>query len=171
VMHKIRLTNNSKYPLTTAPALLIREGKVLAQAMMTYTSTGAKVDLTITPAIDFQVKKSELETKRLPNGLQENNTSYSRVNLTGKISLTSHRTQATEIEITRYVLGDADTASHDGKIEKINMFENGDFVAGGDFPYWWGWYGWPHWWRITWKVTLQPKEPLVLTYDWHYFWQ
>src|SRR5207253_722798 len=35
VMHKIRLTNNSKYPLTTAPALIIRDGHVLAQGMMT----------------------------------------------------------------------------------------------------------------------------------------
>ena len=45
VMHKVRLTNNSKYPLTTAPALIIRAGRVLAQGMMTYTATGASVDL------------------------------------------------------------------------------------------------------------------------------
>ena len=38
VLHKVRLTNASDQPLTTAPALLLREGKVLAQGMMTYTS-------------------------------------------------------------------------------------------------------------------------------------
>src|SRR5262249_25593868 len=49
-MHKIRLTNNSKYPLTTAPALIVSEGRVLAQGMMTYASAGATTDLAITTA-------------------------------------------------------------------------------------------------------------------------
>ena len=95
VMHKIRLTNNSKYPLTTAPALIIRQGRVLAQGMMTYTSTGASVDLPITTAVDFQVKKSEVESKRTPNAVEENGNRYSRIDLAGKITVTSHRTKPT----------------------------------------------------------------------------
>ena len=178
VMHKIRLTNNSKYPLTTAPALILRDGRVLAQGMMTYTSTGADVDLPITTAVDFQVKKSDLETKRTPNAIEENGNRYSRVDLAGKITLTSHRPEPTEIEITRYVLGAADSADHDGKVDKLNVFENGDYLPSGDYPYWWNWYGWPSWWnyfngvgRITWKLKLDPKKPADLEYTWHYFWR
>jgi hypothetical protein len=178
VMHKIRLTNNSKYPLTTAPALIIRQGRVLAQGMMTYTSTGASVDLPITTAVDFQVKKSEVETKRTPNAVEENGNRYSRIDLAGKVTVTSHRTRPTELEITRYVLGAADSAEADGKVEKMNMFENGDYLASGDYPYWWNWYGWPYWWnyfngigRITWKLTLDPDQSKELGYQWHYFWR
>jgi hypothetical protein len=178
VMHKIRLSNSSKYPLTTAPALILRGGHVLAQGMMTYTSTGADVDLPITTAVDFQVKKSDLETKRTANAMEENGNHYSRIDLAGKITLTSHRLQPTEIEVTRYVLGGADTAGHAGVIEKLNVFENGDYLPAGDYPSWWSWYGWPSWWnyfngigRITWKLKLQPKEPLTLEYQWHYFWR
>ena len=178
VMHKLRLTNNSKYPLTTAPALIIRTGRVLAQGMMTYTSTGASVDLPITTAVEFQVKKSDVETKRTPDAVQENGNRYSRIDLAGKITLTSHRTQAAELEITRFVLGAADSADHDGKVEKMNVFENGEYLASGDRPYWWNWYGWPSWWnyfngigRITWKVALDPKESMDLAYQWHYFWR
>ena len=178
VMHKIRLINNSKYPLTTAPALIIRQGRVLAQGMMTYTSTGASVDLPITTAVDFQVKKSEVETKRTPNAVEENGNRYSRIDLTGKITVTSHRTGSTELEITRYVLGAADSAEADGKVEKMNMFENGDYLASGDFPYWWNWYGWPNWWnyfngigRITWKLTVDADQSKELGYQWHYFWR
>jgi hypothetical protein len=178
VLHKIRLSNQSKYPLTTAPALLIREGRVLAQSMMTYTSIGAKVDLAITTAIDFQVKKTELETKRTPNAIQENGSHYSRIDLTGKISVTNHRPQPAELEVTRYVLGTADTASQNGEIVKLNQFEDRESVGAGEYPYWWGWYGWPYWWshvngigRITWKVKLEPKQPVDLAYEWHYFWQ
>ncbi len=178
VMHKLRLTNTSKYPLTTAPALLIRDGRVLAQGLMTYASSGASVDLPVTTAIDFQVKKSELESKRTPNAMTENGNSYSRIDLAGKIMLTSHRAQKTEVEITRYVLGAADRADHDGKIETVNLFENTDFLGGGDYPYWWNWYGWPYWWnyingisRITWNLSLEPKQTVELSYDWHYFWR
>ena len=178
VMHKLRLTNHSKYPLTTAPALIIRQGRVLAQGMMTYTSTGASVDLPITTAVDFQVKKSDVETKRTSNAVEENGNRYSRIDLAGKITVTSHRTRPTELEITRYVLGAADSANEDGKVEKMNVFENGDYLTGGDYPYWWNWYGWPSWWnyfngigRITWKLTLDPDQSKELGYQWHYFWR
>ncbi len=178
VLHKVRLTNNSKYPLTTAPALTIRAGRVLAQGLMTYTATGASVDLPITTAVDFQVRKSDAETKRTPNAVEENGNRYTRVDLAGKISVTSRRAQPAELEITRYVLGAADSAEPDGKVEKINVFENNEYCTGGDYPYWWSWYGWPYWWnyfngigRITWKLTFEPNESKELAYQWHYFWR
>ena len=178
VIHKIRLTNQSKYPLTTAPALLVRDGRVLAQGMMTYTSSGANVDLTVTTAVDIQVRKIELESKRTPNALNHNGSSFSRIDLAGKLSLTSHRAQPVELEVTRYVLGTADSAGQNGKIEKVNAYENGEYLGGGDYPYWWGWYGWPNWWsylngiaRVTWTVKLAPEESKDLDYAWHYFWQ
>ena len=178
VMHKIRLTNNSKFPLTTAPALLVRDGRVLAQGLMTYTPSGSSVDLSVTTALDFQCKKSEAEAKRTPNAMTENGNSYSRIDLSGKVMLSSHRAQPAEVEITRYVLGAADKAEHEGKIENLNLFENADCFGAGDYPYWWGWYGWPYWWnyvngvsRITWKVALEPNQAVDLGYDWHYFWR
>jgi hypothetical protein len=178
VMHKIRLTNNGKYPLTTAPALIVREGRVLAQGMMTYTSTGASVDVAITTAVDIQVKKSEVETKRTPNAFSENGNSYSRIDLSGQLSLTSHRAQPIEIEVTRFVLGTADSADRDGRIEKINAYENGDGLGSGDYPYWWGSYGWPYWWhyqngvaRVSWTVKLESQKSAELNYTWHYLWR
>ena len=178
VIHKIRLTNNSKYPFTTAPALIVRDQRVLAQGMMTYTSTGANVDLALTTAVDIQVRKSETETKRTPNAMQENGNSYSRIDLAGKVSITSRRPQATEIEVTRHVLGAADSADHDGKVEKMNMFEDGELSATADYPYWWNSYAWPHWWnyfngigRVTWKLNIEPNQSVDLTYQWHYFWR
>ncbi|MGE0608634.1 MAG: hypothetical protein AB7O62_16185, partial [Pirellulales bacterium] len=44
-LHKLRLINKSQYPLTTAPALIVKDDQVLAQAMMTYTARGATTDL------------------------------------------------------------------------------------------------------------------------------
>jgi hypothetical protein len=178
VMHKLRLTNNSRYPLTTAPALIVREGRVLAQGMMTYTSTGATVDLPITAAVDFQVKRSATETKRTPDALRQNGSTFSRIDLKGQITITSHRAQPAELEVTRSVLGFPDTADHDGKVERLGVFEGGDYLAGTDYPEWWSWYGWPSWWtrcngtgRFTWRLSLAPKQTADLGCEWHYFWQ
>src|SRR5262249_30830896 len=91
VFHKLRLTNKSKYPLTTAPALIVKQGQILAQGLMTYTAIGSQVDLSVTTALDIQAKKSELETKRTPNAMQENGNSYSRIDLSGRINLTNLR--------------------------------------------------------------------------------
>jgi len=180
VMHKARLQNKSSYPFTTAPALVMREGRIVAQGLMTYGAPGASVDLSITTAVDIQVKKSDSETKRTPNAYQHAGGSYMRVDLTGKVRLTNHRPQPVTLEIVRHALGHIDSADHDGKVEMNNVFEGTDFQpSGGDaYPYWWGWYSWPWWWhhvnavgRVTWNAKLEPGKPLELGYAWHYYWQ
>lgn len=178
VMHKIRLLNDSNHPLTTAPALLIRGDRVLAQGMMTYTAMGASTDLDITKAVDIQVKKSDTETKRTPNAARWQGDEYARVDLAGTISLTNYRANTVDIEVTRHVLGNAGTADRGGVISKINVFEDGQYLPSGGYPFWWGWYNWPSWWhqfngiaRIEWKVKLEQGKSLDLSYTWHYYWR
>ncbi|HVF11247.1 MAG TPA: hypothetical protein VNA16_10610 [Abditibacteriaceae bacterium] len=177
VMHKIRLFNKGQYPLTTAPALILRNGQLLAQNLMTYTSIGGQSDLDVTAAVDIKVSKSERETKRTPNAANWEGNQYVRADLAGKITLTSYRNQPVEVEVTRYVLGTADTADQNGVIDQTNAFEEAR-AASGEYPYWWGWYNWPHWWshfngigRITWKPNLAPGKSVDLNYTWHYFWR
>src|SRR5262249_3801921 len=66
VQHNIRLTNSSEQPLTTGPALILKDGRLLAQGMMTYTARGGATDLQVTTAVDIKVKKTDKETKRTP---------------------------------------------------------------------------------------------------------
>ena len=72
-MHKIRISNTADCPLTTAPALILRDGRIIAQGMMTYTAIGAASDLDLTTAIDISVKKTDEETERIPNAVRWNN--------------------------------------------------------------------------------------------------
>lgn len=179
VMHKIRLFNSSEYPLTTAPALILKDDRLLAQGLMTYAAPKADADLNITAAVDIRVKKTDNETKRTPNAINWQGDQYGRVDLAGKITLTNFRKDAVEIEITRHVLGNVDSADNNGKTEMVNVFESPTFAgAGGPYPYWWGWFSWPWWWRhfngvgrITWTVTLEPKTPFDLGYTWNYYWR
>lgn len=182
VMHKIRLTNSSKVPLTTAPALIVQGDKVLAQGMMTYTSVGGNVDLAVTTAVDVNVEKKDKETSRTPNAVKWENNSYARIDLEGALKLTNRRDKPVEVEVARYVLGNVGEAGQDGKIEMVNVLEDSSFLpsgAGGDAYWsWQRWYNWPSWWyhfngvgKISWKLTIEPTKAVDLTYTWNYYWR
>jgi hypothetical protein len=178
VMHNIRLTNSSDQPLTTAPALIVKEDKVLAQGMMTYTARGADVDLAVTTAIDVKVKKTDKEVKRTPNAATFNGESFFRIEIGSGISLTSFRNQPIEVEVTRYVLGNLGEVSEGGKTDLVNLLEDDDYHGAWSRPAWWGYYSWPHWWshfntvgRVTWTAKLEPGKTADLNYSWHYYWR
>jgi hypothetical protein len=180
VQHKIRLTNKSSQPLTTAPTLIVHKSKVLAQSMMTYTTAGGYTDLAVTAAVDIKVKKTEKEVTRTPNAANWNGQQYWRLDLSGTIHLCNLRDTAAELEVTRHVLGNVGAADHDGKAEMVNVLEDDSFVpiSANRQPQWWNLYNWPAWWqhfngvgRISWNFKLKPGESLDLGYAWHYYRQ
>jgi hypothetical protein len=177
VAHKARFTNKSSYPLTTAPALVVRDNRVLAQGLITYTAVNSSSDLEITKAVDIQVVKSDAETGRVPSAARWQGDDYARVDLAGTIKLTNYRDKAVDIEVTRHVLGNVTAAGNGGVATKVNVFEDGSYMA-GDSPRWWRWYQWPNWWphfngvgRINWKIRIEPGKSAELGYTWHYFWR
>jgi len=178
VAHKVRFTNKSNYPLTTAPALVVRDNRVLAQGLITYTAVNATSDLEITKAVDIQVVKSDAETARVPNAAKWQGDEYARIDLAGKIKLTNYRDKGVDIEVTRHVLGNVTAADNNGVVTRVNVFEDGSYMAADDRPQWWRWYSWPSWWphfngvgRINWKIRIEPGKSVELGYTWHYFWR
>ena len=178
VMHALRLTNKSDFPITTAPALILRDGRILAQGLITYTSVGADADLPITKAMDVRLKKIDKETARTPNAVRWQEYQYGRIDLTGTVSLTNFGKDAVELEVTRHVLGNVLSADHDGKVEMVNVFEDDSYTGGsGPYPYW-SWYNWPYWWhhfngigRVKWTFKLEPGQSIDLGYTWNYYWR
>lgn len=172
-MHTIRLKNESRFPLTTAPAIVLRDGRLLAEGLMTYTAVGARTDLTLTTAVDVRVARTDLETKRTPEAEKWDGNFYARADLEGKVALANYGTKKARIEVTRHVLGAVAAASHDAVIERGNVFDNEDLR-----PEWWHWYNWPGWWyryngvgRIKWTFDLDPGQNVDLTYAWYYYWR
>jgi hypothetical protein len=173
--HVLRLSNTTREPLTTAPALIASGDRVLGQGLMTYTAPGAECDLQLTTAVDIKLAKSDKETRRVPGALTVDGSNYLRVDLQGNIAITNRLEQAVDIEVKRSILGHADAAGQMGTSEMVNAYEEGGALTQ---PPWWGWYGWPGWWgavnglgQFTWKTKIGAGKKLSLTYTWHYFWR
>jgi len=181
VGHKLRLKNESEVPWTTGPAMIVKNGQVLAQALLRYTSVGNEVDVDVTVATDVHAKKWEKQTAREDNAKTIGSHSYTRLDMRGFLELTNYKEEAVTVEITRAVLGSVTTADNDGTIAQLNSFEDWSFLpeggvtsGGGWYRYWWR--RWPSWWhtvndigQITWTVTLEPGEKKQLQYEWYYY--
>ncbi len=180
VKHKLSLTNGTGDPLTTAPAVVLRDGQLVAQGMMTYTPPGASCLLELTTAVNIRVRKSEEEVKRTPDALVWHGDHFQRVDLSGSIGLANFGREPVEVVVTRRMLGAADSAGAGGQVQRLNTLEEltgspGSGAAG--YPAWWAWLDWPYWWthlnglgQVTWTVKLEPRKPVQLDYAWHYFW-
>ncbi len=177
VMHEIRLVNESSWPITTAPALLFHDRQLLGQGMTTYTAVGASLDVTITAAVDIQVRVSAREEGRYPNDIEWRSNRYCRINMEGTVFLCNRLAKSVEVEVKRRVAGCIDSADNNGRIVQNDLYDFAEYFPCGDAPYWWHWYSWPWWWyqlngygKAEWTVTLEPGESAELNSAWHYYW-
>lgn len=175
-IHKIRIKNASDYPLTTAPATILKDSKVLAQGMMTYTAIGNKGDLELTTAVNIGVKSTNEQTSQTPNAVNWNGNSFSKIEMRGTIELTNFSDKPVTLQVRRSVLGNMNQGSHDAAVKQLGNSYDGYVFEEGQ-PLWWNWCSWPWWWyrfngigHATWTVELVPGQPLTLEYQWHYFW-
>jgi hypothetical protein len=169
-LHKIRLANTGDAPLTTAPALVVQDGRVLSQGLVSYTPAGGSGDLEIGKAVDVQVVRAETESARTPNVVRINGDTYSEVRITGSIALTNFRKEAIQVEVTRHVLGRPIAATAGGRVDTLSALTSS--------PEWWRHYAWPSWWwlangqgRMRWSVRLEPGQRVELGYEWGYYWR
>jgi hypothetical protein len=173
--HVVRLRNGTDAPLTTAPVLVLAGGRVLSQSRVTYCSKGREVDLEINAAIDVRVETGEGEVKRDAGRVRFGNDDYGRIDVMGSITLWNGKPEPIEVEVTRRVLGLADTVGQDGSKKQLDLVQVWD---AGPLPGWWGWWNWPSWWfahngfaELRWQVKLEPGAVTKLEASWHYFWR
>jgi hypothetical protein len=177
VMHEVRLQNPGPAPFTTAPALVLQHGRVLAQGTMTYTPPGHGCDLELTTAIDLLVDRDDEETGRQHNAERWNDTSFLRVDLQGHVRIRNRRGEPVQVEIRRVVFGKLDEVLGDGKGRQLGLHDD-DGAPRSARPSWrsypWLW----SWWAVAmngigearWTVAIDPGKEADVCCTWHYFW-
>ncbi|MCA9309832.1 MAG: hypothetical protein KDA21_01410 [Phycisphaerales bacterium] len=179
VTHVIRLSNTSSVPFTTAPALILRGGRILAQGMIRYAAPGLAADVEVTRALDIPNTNEELITSRTPQAVRdEAGNWYSRVDLRSAVTVTNRRAAPIHLEVVRTVTGRTVAVSEGGSAEDLSHSDPRARVAGnGDQP-WWAWYWWPWWWhhhngigRFAWSREVEAGASVTFTADWCYYWR
>jgi len=148
IWHKLKLTNTSKFPWTTAPGMATSQGQPLSQDTLSYTPKGATGDLKVTVATDIRGKHGEIEKSRENDALRAYGTTFSKVTSDGELIIKNFKARPVTVTIKKMLTGEVVTASDDGKAEK--RAEGIKAVNPTSV--------------ITWQIPLKPGEEKKISY-------
>lgn len=107
VWHSLEFKNTVGQPLTTGPAVTWKNGELIGQDMLKYTSAGAKALVRITKALDIHVESNDEETDRthVNQGLAAGGP-YDVVTLKTTLKALNTKAEAVHLKITRPFTGE-----------------------------------------------------------------
>jgi hypothetical protein len=148
IWHSIRLKNSSKFPWTSAPALVISGTKPVSQDTLPYTPKAASSNLKITIATDIRSSHDEREVARDPNIQHRRNYQYDQVTVEGTLKVRNYKSKEVRLNIRKNLRGEVVSQSDEGNSTKLAEAIQTDNPMS----------------RLTWEVTLKPGEDRVITY-------
>ena len=173
VIRALRLTNRLDSPLTTGAAALFRDGRILAQDILTYTSTGNSVDVPVTVAIDVNSSIRDEEVGREHNAVKIGGSNYTRVRMRSELKLVSFRKDPVRVKVSRSVFGRVtDAGAGDAAVRSQS-----EALSRLARTRWWGGWGgyWPNWWwsanafsSVEWTVEVPAGETKTVVMEWEY---
>jgi hypothetical protein len=119
VWHALRLTNTTGQPWTTAPAMTMKDGRVLGQATLPFTPRAGTSRLRITRAVSIRAEQEELEVQRTRDAARFHGYSYDEVIVEGTLKLTNFKPEDVTVEVTKEVSGEVGPA--DGSPEVVRL--------------------------------------------------
>lgn len=120
VWYGLRLKNQTGMPWTTGSAISFRDWKPMGQDLLTFTPVGGENILRVTPATEVigthTLEEKSRERVQLPYGGSTYN--FDLVTVEGSIKVRNFKKDAIEIVIGRDLVGEALSATDDGKISR-----------------------------------------------------
>jgi len=148
VWHSLRLKNNTKFPWTSGPGMVISGVQALSQDTLVYTPKGASTDLKMTVATDVRVDKKELEVGRAARVLQRDGNNYDAVTVEGTLKLKNFKAKDIRLVITRSFVGEVVSMTGDGHVEKLaDVIRQMNPTS-----------------RVTWDLAVKAGEDKTITY-------
>lgn len=108
IWHELEFDNNTKMPWSTGPSLIVKNGQMLGQDELKYTTPGTKVNVKITKALDIAAEAREEEIERERGVLKDryNNPTYDLVTVKGTIELTNLKASDVDMRIRKSIEGE-----------------------------------------------------------------
>ncbi|MGI8924713.1 MAG: hypothetical protein ACR2HJ_11895 [Fimbriimonadales bacterium] len=148
VWHSLKFKNTAKQPLTTAPATIFKDGEILGQDMLMYTSVAAEALVKMTKALDVRAEDLEEETDRKVLEQPVRGSNYDVVTLKGTLSVHNRKAESIKLKITKELTGEM--VSVDGNPKTRTITKGLRAVNPRQL--------------LEWTIDLKPDEKRVLTY-------
>jgi hypothetical protein len=148
IWHSIRLKNSSKFPWTSAPALVISGAKPVSQDTLPYTPKAGSSNLKVTIATDIRSSHEEQEIAREQNVPRRRNYQYDLVTVEGTLKVRNYKSKDVRLNIRKTIRGAVDSQSDGGESVKLGEAIETDNPMS----------------RLTWEITLKAGEDRVLSY-------
>jgi hypothetical protein len=144
----VRFKNPLPFPMTTAVAATVAQGRFLGQQMSYWTNTGEQASVRVTKALSIRTRHVENEEPGERKVLYIAGDDYQKVTVKSEISVSNHRNESVKLVIRRQFSGSLLEA--DGKPECV-LREEGVWSVNERN-------------ELTWTLTLEPGEAKTLTY-------
>jgi len=148
IWHALRVKNTTKFPWTSAPAMVISGTKPVSQGTLPYTPKSAVSNLKLTIATDIRASHEEQEVDRQRNVERRRGYTYDQVTVEGTLKIKNYKSKDVRLSIDKTLRGSVESQTDNGKAEKL-----GEAIA-VDNPMS----------RLTWEVTLKAGDERKITY-------
>lgn len=148
IWHSIRLKNNTKFPWTSAPTMVISGMKPVSQDTLPYTPKGASSNLKITIATDIRSNHEEREIARQQNIQRRHGYEFDLVTVEGTLKLKNYKSKEVRVDIGKTLRGDVEAQSDAGRAVKLGEAIQTDNPLS----------------RLSWQIALKAGEERVVTY-------
>ncbi|HUL15347.1 MAG TPA: hypothetical protein VLV88_05075 [Terriglobales bacterium] len=148
IWHCIRLKNSTKFPWTSAPAMVISGTRPISQDTLPYTPKAAGSDLKITIATDIRSTHEEREIARQQNVERRRGYNYDLVTVEGTLKAKNYKSKEVRLKIGKTLRGEVESQTDGGKAVKLGEAIQTDNPMS----------------RLTWEITLKPEEARTITY-------
>ena len=160
VFHSIKVVNDTKYPFTTGPALVVKKQggtKPISQDRLNYTSINGHSFVKLTEAPDVRIKQAEKAIEKVERSRKFSRGSssyfYDLITVEGQVEVKNYKDKKIDLNIRRTIIGDLKSSSVKWlKAERINT--SGDPNKLTD---------------VCWETSVKSGEELTITYSYQIY--
>lgn len=143
--------NPFKFPLTTAPAMIVQDGKFNGQRTCYWTNVGEETRVKVTRSLSIRTASTEeLDKARPLECVSVGRRDYSKIYIKGEMKLNNHRKETVKVHVAYNVRGIVENTTDGGRLTLMP----GSLTDANPIN------------EIVWTVTLTPGEEKQLSY--HY---
>ncbi len=140
--------NPFQFPMTTAPAMVVENGRFNGQRTAYWTNVGEEAALKVTKSLSIRAVSREQEDGKANERVVVDDKNYTKIYLKGELTMSNHRKQAVKMLVRhsiRGIISEIDgtpkTTTREESLESVNRITD-----------------------AVWTVTLNPGEEKKLTY-------